>query len=122
MFFSMSPGLRMAWAYSFSTDGTAFGGIQHVMRLLRRHELGEDQVLQLRVVLVPLVLVEDVEQRLGPCVRPLGLTAAGQIEQQLHLFLLVLKSSQPGRQQFFQLLLAVLFVEVGFGRLPRRWP
>ena len=42
---------------------------QHV---LRRNELGEDQVLQLRVVLFPLVLVEDVEQGLGPCVRSLA--------------------------------------------------
>ena len=29
-----------------------------------------------------------------------GLTAAGQIEQQLHFFFLVLKSGQPDRQQF----------------------
>jgi len=87
---------------------------QHV---LRRHELGEDQVLQLRVVLIPLVLVEDAEQRLGPCVRPLGLTAAGQFEQQLDLLLLVLKASQANRQQFFQLLLAVLLLDVVFGRL-----
>ena len=90
---------------------------QHV---LRRDELGEDQVLQLRVVLVPLVLVQDVEQGLGPCVRPLRLTAAGQIEQQPHFFLLVLQSGQPDRQQFVQLFLAVLLVQVGSRAAPRR--
>ena len=66
---------------------------QHV---LRRHELGEDQVLQLRVVLLPLVLVQDVEQGFGSCVRPLGLTATCQIEQQPHFLFLVLLARPAG--------------------------
>ena len=82
--------------------------------VLRRHEFGEDQVLQLRVVLVPLILIQDVEQGFGPCVRPLRLTAPGQIEQQPHFLLLVFQSGQAGSQQFVQLLLAILLLDVVF--------
>ena len=85
--------------------------------LLGGDELGEDQELQLRVVLLPLVVVEDVEQRLRSGVRTLGLAAAGEVEEQAHLALLVLEPRQADRQQVLPLLLGVLLAEVVLGRL-----
>lgn len=84
--------------------------------ILRRNELRENEVLQLGVVLISLVLVEDVEQGFGPCVRSLRPTTVGQFEQQFDFLFFVLKSSQPGRQKFFQLLLAVLFGQIVVSR------
>src|SRR5262249_46383871 len=54
---------------------------------------------------------------LGPCVRSLSLTTTCQFEEQLYFFFLVLESSQAGCQQFLQLLLAVLLLDVVFGWL-----
>jgi len=84
---------------------------------LRGDELGEDQELQLRVVLHTLVVVEDVEQGLGTGVGTLGFATAGQIEEEPHLFLLILQTGQANLQQVLPLLLGVFFAQIVLGRL-----
>ena len=71
------------------------------------HELGEDQHLQGRVVLLALLLLNAFEQRFSLDVRTAGFAAARGRQQELDLLALVLEALQARLQDGVELLLTI---------------
>ncbi|OPZ47836.1 MAG: hypothetical protein BWY92_01699 [Firmicutes bacterium ADurb.BinA052] len=83
-------------------------GFQKLLQhLLGRHELGEDQHLQIRFVFLGLQLVDPLDQSLGLGIRTRLLTTDRRFEQGLNMASFALQSRHVGFQQLIEQLLAV---------------
>ena len=96
-----------------SDDRDAPGFQKLLQHLLGRHELGEDQHLQVRLVFLGLQLVDPLDQRLGLGVRSSLFAANRRIQQGLYMAAFALQSRHMRFQQLIEQLLAVHVVELG---------
>ena len=88
-------------------------GLQEFFQhLLGRHELSENQHLQVRLVFLGLKIVNPIDQSFSLGIRSSLFAANRSVEQALHIDAFALKSRDPGFQQLIKQFLAVHIVEL----------